>query len=143
MGHNEEYIEINLREMLFYVLRRWKSVLAAGLVLAVLLGGAKAAMEYKTMMDPEEQQKLEEDLRRYDVQLRQYEELIEKSKEKLDAQQEYIDRAVLMKADWRNVYVAEATYYVDSGYQILPGNNYQDTDKTALLTWHYRNNLCD
>ena len=25
MGHNEEYIEINLREMLFYVLRRWKS----------------------------------------------------------------------------------------------------------------------
>ena len=143
MGHNEEYIEIDLREMLFYVLRRWKSVLAAGLVLAVLLGGAKAALEYKTMTDPEEQQKLEEDLRRYDVQLRQYEELIEKNKEKIDAQQEYIDRAVLMKADWRNVYVAKATYYVDSGYQILPGNNYQDTDKTALLAWHYRNNLYD
>ncbi len=45
--------EIDLKDLLFAVLRKWKFVLASAVAFAVLLGGAKGFLTYRSFSDPE------------------------------------------------------------------------------------------
>lgn len=63
--YEKEDILINFRDMLLYILLRWRSILAAMLVLAVLLGGFKYWKDYtgwRAMQDTQSSELTEESL---------------------------------------------------------------------------------
>jgi len=143
MNQNEEVIELDLKSLLFYILRQWKSIVIFAVAVALLLGSLMAFVEYKTGVDMDMTDEYWVEYQKYQDQLALYRDHVEVTQSKIDALQDYVKNSVLMKADHRNLYIAKVTYYVDTGYQILPENTYQTPDKTATLTWYYRNYLSD
>lgn len=143
MNKHEEYVELDLKALLFYVLRQWKPIIIFAVVFAVLLGGILSVVEYVTGLKVDEENSYWAEYLEYQDTLALYEDLIETTQTKVDNQKDYIDNSILMKADHRNVYMAKATFYVDTDYQILPENVYQTPDKTGSLAWFYENYLQD
>lgn len=140
---NEDYIEINLKDILFYILRRWKPILAVAVLMALLLGGLKAFKEYKLCLKADGSEAFWEESQNYQDELTLYEDYITATQNKIDTLQFYIDHSILMGADYRNIYEAKATYYIETNYKIIPENNYQDPDKTYTLAWYYHDFLED
>ena len=48
-----EVVEIDLKDLMFAVLHKWRPVLVVAIIMAVLLGGAKGTMTYRKQNDPE------------------------------------------------------------------------------------------
>lgn len=137
MIQNEEYIEFDIKALFFYILRQWKPILAWGLIIAFLLGGWMAYAEYSTSVAVDTENGYWMEYQQYQDQIATYEDRIAVTQSRLDILQKYMDESVLMQLDPWSTYCAKAVYYVDSGYQILPENYYQNTDKTSTLTWYY------
>ena len=51
MNQYEESIELDLKSLLFYILRQWKSIVIFAVIFAFLMGGLLAFLEYKTGVD--------------------------------------------------------------------------------------------
>ena len=143
MIQNENYIEFDLKALFFYVLRQWKPILSFCLALALLLGGFQAYQEYKTGLNVDMENSYWAEYQQYQDEITFLEDRVATTQSKIDVLQDYIRNSVLMKADHRNIYIAKSTYYIDSGYKIIPETSYQDPDKTYTLSWHYRNHLQD
>lgn len=143
MIQNEGYIEFDIKALLFYVLRRWKPIIIFSVVLAVLLGAFMAYSEYDTSLTVDTENPYWAEYQQYQDQLALYEDRVSMTQEKIDILQDYLDNSVLMNTDHRNVFIAKATYYVDSGYQIMPENSYQNPDKTYTMAWYYSDHLKD
>ena len=63
---NYEYEEeIDLKQLLVYVLRKWRTMIAAAVVLGLLLGGVKVAKGFIDLQDPE---KVEESIKEADLE---------------------------------------------------------------------------
>jgi len=140
---NDGYIEFDIKALFFYVLRRWKSVIVFSLAIAVLLGAFMGYSEYKTSLTVDPENPYWAEYQQYQDQLTLYEDRVSATQEKIGVLQDYLDNSVLMNTDHRNVYIAKATYYVDSGYQIMPNHNYQNPDKTYTMAWYYCDYLKD
>lgn len=72
MDQNNNYEqEIDLKDLMFAVLRKWRLILAAAVLFAVLLGGFKAAKGLGQMRDEayvaENQKVYEESLKQYET----------------------------------------------------------------------------
>ncbi len=143
MIQNDDYIEFDLKALFFYILRQWKPVLILCLAAAVLLGCLMAYSEYNTSLAVDMENSYWAEYQQYQDQIAFFEDRVNTTQDRINTLQDYIAHSVLMKTDHRNVYIAKATYYVDSGYKILPENTYQDIDKTFTLSWLYRNYLSD
>lgn len=143
MVQNDQYVEFDLKTLCFCILRQWKPILILGLVMALLLGGYMVYSEYNTGLAKDMENSYWVDYQQYQDQKAYYEESIALAQSKLDSLEEYMEESVLMNIDYRNVYRTKAVYYIDTGYQILPENTYQNTDKTSTLTWYYRRYLTD
>lgn len=143
MSHNDDNLEFDVKALVFYVLRRWKAILIAGVIFALLLGGWKAYSENKTAQNESTESRYWLEYRQYEKQIAFYEERIAFTQTKIDTLQEYINSSILMKLDPRNVYRAKAVYYVDTDYKIMPEYTYQNKDKTDTLTWFYRRAVND
>ena len=44
--------EVNLKDLLFVILHKWRAIIAVSVVFAVLMGGAKGALTYKSQNAP-------------------------------------------------------------------------------------------
>ena len=127
---NYEYEEeINLKQLLIYVIRKWRIMLAAAVVLGILLGGAKTAKGFLDLQDPE---KVEESLKESELAQQNYEtaknqlanQMAEYNRQ-LDDYQRYAENSLYMKIDPYAVYKESVTYVVTTDYQILPNMTYQ------------------
>lgn len=143
MIQNEGYIEFDIKALFFYVLRRWKPVLIFSVAIAVLLGTLMAYSEYDTSLTVDTENPYWATYQQYQEQLALYEDRVSTAQEKIDILQDYLDNSILMDIDHRNVFIAKATYYVDSGYQIKPDYDYQTPDKTYTMAWYYCDYLKD
>ena len=47
--------EIDLKDLMFAILRKWRTVLAVAVILAVVLGGGKAFLSFRASRDVEAQ----------------------------------------------------------------------------------------
>lgn len=143
MARNDEYIEFDLKTLCFYVLRRWKPIVGLGLVMALLLGALMAYSEHNTSVNQDAGNSYWVDYQQYKNQVNYYKESMALTQSKIDSLEEYMKESVLMSMDYRNVYRTKVVYYIDTGYQVLPENTYQDTDKTGTLSWYYRRHITE
>ena len=127
---NYEYEEeIDLKQLLVYVLRRWRTMIVAAVVLGLLLGGAKAAKGFIDLQDPEkvEASVKEAELaqQNYDTAKAQLTNQMAEYNRQIDDYQKYQDNSLYMRIDPYAVYKESITYVVTTDYQILPGMNFQ------------------
>lgn len=134
---NREYEpEIDLKELFFYILRRWRSIILVTVIFGVLTCGYKIAG--KVINTSEEDGKSKE-IRIYELQLEEYEAAktvyernIEDYQMRLTQQETYWRESVLMQTDPYNVPTASANIFVklsDTEWASLPDNpNLDPTD---------------
>lgn len=128
---------IYLKDLVFCVLRRWKTVLIFALIFALVFGGYKGLTGWRTLG-------VQPNLSGYSTELAQYEldkaaldRQMENLQESLSRQQEYLDHSVLMTLNPYSYYEATVIVYVDSNYTINPSANYQLPDKTEYMLSAY------
>ncbi len=134
--------EIDLKDLMFAVLYRWRPIILAAVALALLLGGWRAFSVYRNQSTGDAAQKAYEE---YERAVQVYEQSQESLQRELDSlmeriteQQEYLEKSVLMNISPYNIWEAENLLFLDSGYRIMPGMTYQDPDYTDTLLRAYR-----
>lgn len=113
--------EINLMELLIYCLKKWRWIVAAMLVIAVLAGGYKyvsigkgnqAKIQQWNETKDEDEEEVVEEMTDSDV-IQYYKRAIADSEKKLVEQQEYIDEALVMQIDPSNVNTGTLSFYLN------------------------------
>ncbi len=146
MDYNNEYEqEIDLKELLFSVLHKWRLMFITAVIIAAALGGYKAVQTYKKVSDKETveeaQEKYEEDLRSFNKKKRNREREIEDLKEDIVNQEEYLEKSVLMSMSPYDVWEARAELFIKTDYMIMPGMTYQNVDLTGTVIQSYQSAL--
>lgn len=135
-------IEINLMDIIWSVLRCWRNMLAAMVIAGVLLAGYGAFKEYRHLTDKafvkEQQEAYESDLETYALKKKQLEKKLENLEEDLARQEFYEKNAVMLLFDQYDVYIRTASYYINSGYEIVPELYYQNPNYTSVITNSYK-----
>ena len=97
-NNSNEVVEIDLKDLMFAVLHKWRPVLAVAVIMAVLLGGAKGTMTYRKQNDPETAKEArvtyQNDLELYEKNKSTYEREMENLRTDIANQQEYLDHSV-------------------------------------------------
>ncbi len=113
--------ELRLKDLIFCVLRRWRSIFALALVGAVALGGLKYYTLEKNQPAPVDRTAYLEALEEYKAQQADKEQELQWLQAQVDAQRTYLQQSVLMNLDPTNVYRAELELTIADGdnYQLL------------------------
>lgn len=137
--------EIDLKDLMFAVLYKWRPVLIMAVILGLLLGGYKAFSTYKSQNDPELIAQKEED---YQKDLEIYEKNKETSQREIDnlmtditEQQTYLEKSVRMNMSAYDVWEAKTDLFVKTDYKIMPEMVYQNVDYTDTILQAYRSAL--
>ena len=134
--------ELDLKDLMFAILRKWRTVLVVAVVLAVLLGGGKAFLSFRASQDVETQTEAkdayERELDSYTTAKESGEREIENINDDIEAQQTYMDESVLMKMSPYDVCEASADLFIKTDYQIMPGMVYQNADYTDSILQAYQ-----
>lgn len=95
--------EIDLKELLFTILYRWRPIVLAAVIMGLLLGGYKVVSGLRAQQDEETVKEVREqyemDVTAYERNLASSQWDIEKAKQSLQNQQDYNDASVLMQID--------------------------------------------
>ena len=137
-GYNvyEDEMEIDLVDLMFYLMRQWKTLLLAVLVGALVGGGIymmKKASFDQAEASSEEEEDEEESLEDYvvDPDVKANMELAYQYRQLYLKQLEYNQKSVVMQLDPNAVYTGELRYYMTAG------------DDTGLISILYQNILGD
>lgn len=143
MDNNSTYEqEIDLKDLMFAVLHKWRPVILAAVLLAVLFGGFKAATTYKAQNDPETikeaEEKYQDELELYEKNKENAEREIENLKRDISNQQEYLEKSIWINMSPYDICEARIDMYVMTDYAIMPGMTYQNPDYTNTILDIYR-----
>ena len=137
-GYNvyEEEMELDLIDLMFYLMRQWKTLILAVLVGALVGGGIymmKKASFDQAEASSEEEEDEEESLEDYvvDPDVKANMELAYQYRQLYLKQLEYNQKSVVMQLDPNAVYTGELRYYMTAG------------DDTGLISILYQNILGD
>jgi len=135
---------LSFRDLAFSVLHHWKQIVLAVLILAVLIGGVMGIQGIKAL-SPEaralSEQQYSDALSQYQHTKQSLTTTIAGLERSLEDRQIYMEKSVLMNVDYHNVYEANITLYVDTGYQVNPQLTYQTPDYTDAVVIHYCTDL--
>lgn len=141
MNYENQGHIIRIKDMLFSVLYRWKTVVVWALVLALLAGGYSAFTTYQIRSNEallaqyaEEDAAAQED---YDDKKAILEYLVENAEKQVEEQTAYLENSLLMNVDYHSVAVAHLGLFVSTDYQIMPGMIYQNPDTTKAVVSAY------
>lgn len=142
MDYNDTYErEIDLKELMFAVLGRWRMILAFAVVFAVLLGGYKGASAYRNINNTKANEEAQES---YDRELELYNKSLEACKREIanlsrdiDSQQEYVENSILMNMSPYDVWEAKADLFVTAD----EGAGSRDNDFTTTIMRAYQSAL--
>ena len=130
--YQEEYVEINLKDLFWSVLRHWRVLLAALLIGGILLGAYKGYKELKVIRDADEvkarKEAYEEELKKYEKQKNQLETDLKNLRDSQEHQQYYQDNALMLQMDQYNVWFVAASYFMEIDQQ-------NDMDKEWVLNY--------
>ena len=105
--------EVSLPRLLLLTFRRWRSMLLAGLILAVLLAGMKVVREYRNRtVSNEAHEEYLAQMAVYTASVESYTTAIERFQTKIDAKQKYFNESLLMQIDPHNECVSAVSFVV-------------------------------
>jgi capsular polysaccharide biosynthesis protein len=108
--------EIDLKDLMFAVFRKWQLIILVAIIFAVLLGGYKCVKELMNHRNEEYVSELKDqygsDLEQYEQDKSRYEWNIEKLTASIAYQEKYRENSILMKADPYNEAMAAVDIYV-------------------------------
>ena len=125
--------EIDPRELLYYVLKKWRVIIIVGIALALIAGACKLVsgirnnISYEADPNAEEREMLQVEL--------------DELQKTLDQQVDYNENSVLMKVDPLDEYVGSFQVFVDANYQIDTSSSVQNADITPRLVRAYESFL--
>lgn len=140
--------EIDLKELLFAVLYRWRLLLAGGVAAALLLGGYKAGSQWLQMRS---QVAIDEAQTNYENYNREMEAVqqrisvcereIRNIKEDIAKREKYLQNSVYINMSPYEIWEAKTELFVKTDYEIMPGMTYQNTDFTGTILQTYQSAL--
>lgn len=139
MNQNEEVLDLDLKALLFYVLRQWKPIISFALALALLLGGAMGFSEFRKGQNSSTVEVTQEGPTRQTT----YQDHVAFMQKKISDLQLYLNESVLMNNDCRTFYIAQAVYHIDSESfldQLIPG---EERNPMGSPAWYYASCLQD
>lgn len=140
MEHAENN-KIYIPELLCLLLRRWKLLLLAALVGALLLGGIRLVVDGIHLSDPEWLAKAREDnlhaQEKHQAEKTSLEQQIAALRSDIARQQTYLQGSVLMQLDPYDHSAGKLLVQIRTDYQIQPGLVYQDPDPTDSVVEAY------
>lgn len=142
MDYNDTYErEIDLKELMFAVLHKWRMILAFAFIFAVLLGGYKAVSVYRSQSDV---QAFEEVRNSYARALEVYNKNMESCKREIDnltqdisGQQEYVENSILMNMSPYDIWEAKAELYINMEDE----NGSRENELTSTIMRAYQSAL--
>lgn len=136
-AQRDDEMELDLRDLLFYLLRRWRALILSALVLGLLLGGYSARKGLHTLRDAEAVKEADTETeaarKQYDLLREVLNRQIAQIQEEIAAQDNYKETSILMNIDPYNEYRVSHVYYVSTDYQIMPGMSYQNPDRALSI----------
>ena len=137
---SEEY-EVRLADVFWSVLRHWRGLIVGMIVFGILIGLLGAFREYRRYSDPASRARIEDEysetMEQYERSKEAYEAKIENLTEWLGMLDEYKENSLMLLMDPYDVYRSTITYYIDTGYEIMPGVSYQNPNYTGVLVNSY------
>ncbi len=130
--------EINLKSIIYGVIKQWKFILLTGIILAAILGGMEFHEQYSASANPALAEKeYQEKLGEYNVQLLEYNAL----ESTLLKDTEYLQDSLYINFDAYDLQIARIDVYVDSLYEILTDKSVQSTDNINKIMHAYSNKI--
>ncbi len=142
MNSNNEYEqEIDLKDLMFSVLRKWRMIIVAAVFFAVLLGGIKLFGGMRQLNDEEyiaeNRQTYEDSMELYNTSKERLEREIENIQDSIEEQQEYKNKSILMNINPYDVYTETTSFYISTDYTIMPGMVYQNPNTATSILKAY------
>ena len=137
--------EIDLKDLMFAVLYKWRPIIITAVIVAVLLGGFKGMRSFQCYRDAdaqaEAQESYQQDLEVYNTSKSAYEREIDNITNDIQKQQEYLESSILMNVSPYDVCEARADLFIRTDYEIMPGMMYQNVDYTDTIIQAYQSLL--
>lgn len=137
--------EIDLKDLMFAVLYKWRPVVIAAVVIGLLLGGFKAFSTYKSQNDPtviaEKEADYQKNLEIYEKNKSTGEREIDNLLNDITEQQTYLEKSVRMNMSPYDVWEAKIDLFVKTDYVIMPDMVYQNVDYTDTILQAYQSAL--
>ncbi len=139
----ENTVVLKPTDLLWSVLKRWRGIIVVMLIAGIIIGGYGFYKSYKAYKNPKtrekNQQEYEEALEQYNQSVELYETRLTNLETWVDKLNGYSETSLLLLMDPYNVYKVTRTYYIDTGYEIMPEVYYQNPNYTEALVKGYRN----
>ena len=116
---DDDESEISLLDLLYHILRRWRSIVLFAVLFCVLLGGFKLVKGVSTLGSAdlkEEQKNYESQLEGYTISKEHLENQVKELTQSIQDKEDYYDHSILMKLDPKKSYKGAVTFVVtDAG----------------------------
>lgn len=133
--------EIDLKDLMFAVLRKWRLIIVIAVVFALLLGGIKTLKGVNQLSDVEFVKKNQETysatLEQYETTKKRLEKEITNLQDNIQSQQDYKEESILMNINPYDEYVESATFYISTDYTIMPGMVFQNPNTATSILKAY------
>ena len=133
--------EIDLKDLMFAVLRKWRPIVLLAIVFALLLGGFKIFKGLNQLKDEEyvkqNQEEYEASLDQYNATKKRLEKELANIEENIESQQKYKDESILLNINPYDEYMESATFYISTDYEIMPGMLYQNPNTATSILKGY------
>lgn len=118
---DDDESEISLLDLLYHILRRWRSLLLIAVLFCMLLGGFKLVKGIRTLGSAdlkEEQKNYESQLEGYTISKENLENQINELTDAIQNKEDYYDHSVLMKIDSKKFYKGTVTFVVTDASEV-------------------------
>lgn len=133
--------EIDLKGLIITVLRKWRIILLAAILLGTALGGYKFVNGIRRQMNADTvakaQQEYEDALQIYENTKATYEREIQNITDSIERETLYSEDSVLMNISPYDKYEATVDVFVKTAYEIMPGMVYQNVDYSNSIISSY------
>ena len=126
---DDDESEISLLDLLYHILRRWRSIVLFAVLFCVLLGGFKLAKGIRALGSTDlkdEQKNYESQLKGYTISKEHLENQIKELTESIQDKEDYYDHSVLMKLDPKKSYKGTVTFVVTDAGEVPAAEENRD-----------------
>jgi len=138
MEQERDYQAVYIKDLLFSILYRWKVVVIAMIIGALIMYGLNVLDTVTAGSRPAKKIAGEEQTQREQIQ-----QVLEDTDIRIETQRIYLSTSPLMSIDPNNFYQANLTLYIQTEYKINPGLTYQDPDYVPAILAAYQQILTD